>query len=314
MNTALSRATLKTRRLVKGDLVLQTAIHVGAGRIPARGTDSPIIRDGSGLPFIPGSSIKGAVRAAVERIVPNLDVAACGLYNKQTGCLTPLQEEEDPRKSYRTLQEAIGRRIKDSDKLQTALSCIAEAIEEDSSSLLKQEKVSEDFLLSLLDQLLCPVCKAFGSPFISSAIYFHDAPIKLEKWVGFTQVRDGVGIDRDSGRAVDKLKYDYEIVPPGSAFDFSITIETDDSLSLGLAALGLNELVNGNIPLGGIRSRGLGRCRLDGDHTTVESVNLGEMDALKAYLTKGETHSQPVTIFVENHVKNLWKQEEGRYV
>lgn len=307
MNVTISRSRLQTRYRVQGKLILETALHLGGGRNPAKGTDSPVIRDGFGRPFIPGSSIKGAVRAAVERIVPTLNINACGLYDRTADCLSALPENHPPRLAYGVLQKSLGQKASDSKEIKEAISTLLTEEEKKQAGLSNSQEITEDLLLLLLDRHLCQVCKTFGSPFLASVIFFHDAAVDVEQWVGITQVRDGVGIDRDSGRAVDKLKYDYEIVPPETAFDFSMTIETDDPLSLGLAAVGLNELVNGNIPLGGIRSRGLGRCRLDADNTTVKSVNLGEMEALKAYLTKGETQSQPVKEFIDNHIQNLWK-------
>ncbi|NUO83957.1 hypothetical protein HUU05_28110, partial [candidate division KSB1 bacterium] len=117
MNLLFSRAQLKSRYRVIGDLVLDTALHLGGGRNPAKGTDSPILRDGFSKPYIPGSSLKGALRAAVERIAPNLNVTACGLFASDevqdsealagSFCLTPLREEHPARKAYRELEEGI---------------------------------------------------------------------------------------------------------------------------------------------------------------------------------------------------------------
>ncbi|RMG33205.1 MAG: CRISPR-associated RAMP protein [Methanobacteriota archaeon] len=313
MSTELSRAKLQTRYILRGELVLNTALHLGAGRTPAKGTDSPVMRDGWGRPFIPGSSIKGAVRAAVERIVPNFNnnkIRACGLFDPGAECLSAMTEEDPLRKDYRKLQEALGQEIK-RDELKNAIAQLLPDYFENENS---EGRITEKLLLTVLERDLCSVCKAFGSPFISSSVFFHDAPIVEERWVGITQIRDGVGIDRDSGRAVDKLKYDYEVVPPDTPFQFSMTIETDDPISLGLVALGLHELVNGNIPLGGIRSRGLGRCRLDSENTSVETVEFGNAEALKAYLTEGKTRTQSIKEFIDQHISNLWNSQGGSHV
>lgn len=321
MTSTLSRARLQTRHQVQGALVFDTALHLGGGRIPAKGTDSPIVRDGFSRPYIPGSSIKGAVRAAVERIVPNLNLAACGLYDREAHCLTPLPENNDLRQSYRKLQEAIGQEIRKDSKEEKALSLLLSHAGKTVSDLPQSGKtqpdklsITEEYLVFLLDFHLCPVCKAFGSPFISSAIFFHDAPVDTGQWVGITQVRDGVGIDRDSGRAMDGLKYDYEVVPPETVFRFSLTIESGDPLTLGLAALALHEMVNQNVPLGGIRSRGLGCCRLDPENTFVESINMGNAEELRAYLAEGKTARRPVNDFIKDHISNLWNAKEARHV
>lgn len=333
MAISISRARLNARYRINADLVLDTALHLGGGRNPAKGTDAPILRDGFGRPYIPGSSLKGALRAAVERIVPNLDVSACGLFtpveahkgeddlkkrngeerrNDETNrsfCLTPLREDHPRREAYRLLEEALGKRLEDlNDKTQEK---IKNNILSNQCRLPNNARITEELLLCVLDENLCEVCKAFGAPLISSTLYFHDAPVKEESWIGLTQVRDGVGIDRDSGRAVDRIKYDYEIVPPQTVFKFSMTVETGEARALGLAALVVHELKTGNVPLGGIRSRGLGRCHLEATEDCVEALNFTDMDALKAYLKDDQITKLTLDAFIKQHIEKLWSKQEA---
>ncbi len=311
MTTPLSRATLTARHRVHGALVLDTALHLGGGRNPAKGTDSPIIRDGLGQPFIPGSSIKGAVRAAVERIVPNLGISACGLYNKGESCPSALPESDENMKCLRKIVEQLGQPILKGSDLEKALVAVLQNKGKGVLDLRNHDNMTEENWLCILDLYLCQVCKAFGSSFIASTLFFHDAAVDREQWVGLTQVRDGVGIDRDSGRAVEGLKYDFETVPPQTVFRFSMTIETGDPIGLGLAALALHELVNGNVPLGGIRSRGLGRCHLDKDNTFVESLHLSDVEILKKYLKSEKLEPAKVNDFIAKHIESLWKKENS---
>lgn len=56
-------------RTVRGTLVVKTGLHIGAGndRIEIGGMDNPIIKDPSdGMPYIPGSSVKGKMRSLLE--------------------------------------------------------------------------------------------------------------------------------------------------------------------------------------------------------------------------------------------------------
>lgn len=311
MTLPLSRATLTARHRVTGALVLDTALHLGGGRNPAKGTDSPIIRDGLGQPFIPGSSIKGAVRAAVERIVPNLGLSACGLYNVGEACPSALPESDERMKSLRQIPESFGRDISEKSELGKLLAKLLQQKGKALNDLPNPKTMIEENWLYILDLYLCHVCKAFGSPFIASTLFFHDAPVNREQWVGLTQIRDGVGIDRDSGRAVEGLKYDFETVPPQTIFSFSMTIETADPLALGLAALALHEMVEGNVPLGGIRSRGLGRCHLDKDNTFVESLELSDMESLKKYLKAEKLEPVKVNDFIAKHIASLWEKENS---
>lgn len=65
-----SFTTLQNRLTLRGILVAQTALRVGAGRTSeAVSNDLPLLRNASGVPFIPGASLKGAFRARVESVV-----------------------------------------------------------------------------------------------------------------------------------------------------------------------------------------------------------------------------------------------------
>src|SRR5262245_38240932 len=48
-------------------LTCQTGLHIGAGKsVDFAGSDLPVVRDASGRPFIPGSSLRGVIRAGIE--------------------------------------------------------------------------------------------------------------------------------------------------------------------------------------------------------------------------------------------------------
>ena len=112
----------------------------------------------------------------------------------------------------------------------------------------------------------------FGSTHLASAALFHDAPL-THLWRDLpelpTQIRDGVGIDRDSERAVKGVKFDFEVVPAQTTFEFNLVLENPTDEALGLIALGLQEFRGGMVALGGIRSRGLGRCHLGGHNRRI---------------------------------------------
>ena len=212
---------LKTKYLFKGKLKLNTALHIGGGKINVTNTDSPVVRTPDGLPFIPGSSFKGSFRSAVEKIavsVPN--ITSCQLIDESTTCPSANQKSFNERK----------------------------------------ERMSEKDLFKALEKELCDTCKLFGSPYSASKIIFHD--LMMLDWAGVTQIRDGVVIDRDSERAIDKLKYDFEVVPPDSVFDMEIWLENPSTTELGLTCIGVNEFVSGMGYIGGIKSRGLGHCEI----------------------------------------------------
>jgi CRISPR-associated RAMP protein (TIGR02581 family) len=286
MNTTLDRSQLRARYRITGRIVLDTALHIGGGRNPSAATDSPVVRDGAGRPFIPGSSLKGAFRAAVERLVPNIPgLRTCGLSDAPEACANRLRE-----------------------------------------TLKDRKNIPEAELLALLDSILCDTCRTFGTTHLASVALFHDAPIS-EPWRSLpevpTQIRDGVGIDRDSERAREGIKYDFEVVPPQASFDFALTLENPTERDLGLIALGLQEFIGdlglialgrqefiaGMIPLGGIRSRGLGRCHLE--EVKIEWVDFSDPKAMTAYLLERKMTVEPTDDFIRRHLSALLNPERS---
>ncbi len=111
---------------------------------------------------------------------------------------------------------------------------------------------------------ICVVCGLFGSPFLAGRVFVADLPLDGGA-SGRTDVRDGVGIHRDLrvAQTHPAVKYDHEVVPPGTAFHLEMILENiDDPIQLGLVLKALELLGSGEIRLGGMTSRGLGRVSL----------------------------------------------------
>ena len=105
----------------------------------------------------------------------------------------------------------------------------------------------------------------------------------LKEWASVVQVRDGVVIDRDSQTAVDRLKYDYEVVPPGTRFDVCIDLENATNEDLALFGAAVFEWHMGS-SLGGFTSRGLGRFHLE--CTTLTGVDMSCESQRRRFLTE----------------------------
>lgn len=112
-----------------------------------------------------------------------------------------------------------------------------------------------------------------------------------------------MGIDRDSERAVEQIKFDYEIVAAQTTFAFSMTLENPTERDLGLIALGLQEFMEGMIPLGGIRSRGLGCCHLL--DVQIAAVDFTQAGDLSGYLQRGWPEATPLGDFITRHIAVL---------
>ena len=277
--------TIKERYRFTGTLTLETALHIGTGQI-ATVTDRPILCNAAGEPFIPGSSLKGAFRATVARIVPNLGLQACDVFGDDDFCLSPQNGQKH--KDYLAVRPFLGPGVPrsgggtDADKAREALRRFGH---EDWIG----RSLTEDDLLILLDEYLCPVCRVFGSPFYAAKARFDDLPV--QDWFEVTEIRDGVGIDRDTERAVENIKFDFEVVPAGTTFKFGLTVESPTKQDLGLIAISLREMQEGMVRLGGIRSRGLGQCRLSLD--PVQRLDFSDVNMLTAYL-KGDGNGESI--------------------
>ncbi len=130
---------------------------------------------------------------------------------------------------------------------------------------------SEDSDRHLLEQG-CWACRLFGSPWVASKVHILDMKVKGHWRNEWLMVRDGVVIDRESGTAAPKGKYDFEAVPAGMEFQLEIIIENPEPYEMGLLAFGIDLFNQGFALLGGNTSRGLGRA----------TINIEEIDELTA--------------------------------
>ncbi|MFQ6029327.1 MAG: CRISPR-associated RAMP protein Csx7 [Dehalococcoidia bacterium] len=230
--------SLRNRYEARGILRLETALHVGSG-IASATTDAEVVRDFLGQPIIPGSSLKGALRSAVERRAEWLNLTACKLEPGNKMCLTTNQVPDAP-------------------------TPVAKELAPDNEGRRWREQPLE-WRLRQMEKNLCHVCQTFGSTVFGGKIQVDDLPLLSElASIADTliEIRDGVGIDRDSGTAVDGIQFDYQVVPAVAMFRFYLTAENLDPASLALLSLGLLEMSNGAVSLGGKTTRGLGRVNL----------------------------------------------------
>lgn len=123
----------------------------------------------------------------------------------------------------------------------------------------------------------CQTCRLFGGIAVAGKLRFKDASyISQNGKVCQYEKRDGVGIDRDTGAAAGSAKFDYEIVPRGSRFRFTLIAENLDSeqkkqLEFVIALLEGTLIPDDYLAFGGKTTRGLGRMRLE--NTNTETVD-----------------------------------------
>src|SRR6266851_9727761 len=68
-HTAQTELKLIGKVILEGDLECQTGLHIGAGKgsLEIGGADNPVVKDAFGLPYIPGSSLRGKLRSLLEQ-------------------------------------------------------------------------------------------------------------------------------------------------------------------------------------------------------------------------------------------------------
>ncbi len=253
----------ESRLEITGQLVAETALRVGMGGEAADPTavELPIIRDPEGTPFIPGSSLRGALRSHIERIVRALEPqgrrgkGACHPVEESAWCIRRgrcLPGKYDPTQEY----NAIG------------IDDLRDAAKDDRE--LARWVWTES----------CRVCRVFGSPWLASRVRIPDlypnGSVLVER-------RDGIAIHREKETVANK--YDFEALPAGTRFHLTILAENLSPAERGLLWLGVQELARGWIPLGGFRGRGLGRVKLEG--LEIRAVEATDRRAFREYLLNG---------------------------
>ncbi|HHW00806.1 MAG TPA: CRISPR-associated RAMP protein [Clostridiaceae bacterium] len=215
----------ENRIIVRGKIIASKPLHIGAsdnGIDPVQ-VDLPVLKDRDRRPLIPGSSLKGVLRSRLEAILRNP-----ALKGSWSSC-NVINDDE---------------------------SCIEKYIDD----IKERNKDNYRAIAEEIYQKSCDVCKLFGNKQMSSRLQIKDMMYIGERLE--YERRDGVGIDRDSGTAYPRAKYNFEIVPAGALFDFYMVAENLEEKQRKLLNLMLKLLRDGEISVGGYASRGLGQIKL----------------------------------------------------
>ncbi len=65
-HTAATELTFLGKLVLEGEILCQTGLHIGAGKgsLEIGGADNPVVKDAFGIPYIPGSSLRGTLAFA----------------------------------------------------------------------------------------------------------------------------------------------------------------------------------------------------------------------------------------------------------
>lgn len=228
----LTFETLANRYHLTGTVKLLKAVHVGSGKSDEF-TDSLFVKSAHDRVFIPGSSFRGALRSATERLLAALDPkVSCLLEKGNTGSNCPSAHSD----GFDKFEES-----------------------------LKEKKIppaqQESKRIKFLENILCWTCQVFGSLYVGSRVRLSDL-VPINGGDPKPRPRYGVGINRDTETAAKGALYTFEVVEPEELFSFELWAENMTDQDWGVLALGLLELLAGRFWLGAKGAAGLGQCQL----------------------------------------------------
>lgn len=230
-------AALERIVLFEFRLTCQSGLHIGAGKsVDFAGSDLPVVRDASGRPFIPGSSLRGVLRSGIESFALSLGLNE--LHHRTPEDL-PAGVPENLAKGWRDLN------------LVQRLFGSVEGAERDPNAV----KVI-----------------SYGSRLQISDATCEDA--------AQFEVRDGVGIERETRTAAQSVKFDVEVVPAGTRFRGRVRFKNPADYEVGLLAQAFWMLNEGVLLLGGKSARGLGWVQVE--VTTPRDIEAAKLLARQA--------------------------------
>ena len=275
-------SVFNNKYIIKGKLKVLTALHIGSG-VEENGHDAPFItiekkysKNENGNPkgeyfYIPGSSFRGYLSTKLERLLAEennyrfitdkgeLNEGDVKLIFGYTNLLRKEKVNSDENKKIEKFieEERVIRRV------------LKEFLEEDRiEKILKDKEALEE-------------AKKYSS--MSGKIHISDMKIlsKFDKSIK----RDGIKIDRNTGATERGGKFDYDILPPGTEFEFIMELDNIEDYQLDLIKVALIDILEGDL-FGGKISRGIGKCQLIIEK--VKFIDNKNKEDLKNYILKKE--------------------------
>src|SRR5258708_32411311 len=97
-HTAQTKLQLVGKLVLSGELHCETGLHIGAGKgsLEIGGADNPVVKDAFGLPYIPGSSLRGKVRSLLENAMGLTSPAELAYRSKGRGQEVRIHQSDRP--------------------------------------------------------------------------------------------------------------------------------------------------------------------------------------------------------------------------
>lgn len=232
----------ENRYKVTGELTVLTALHIGSGK-EGENHDSPFMSlevNGEKLYYIPDSSFRGYLSTKLERFL------------EEDNGIVLKDKNTNERLNSADVKLILGYTNLDGEKDEV------------------KNRVAKKLGYKDLKQI---------DSFKSMAGRIHIADMKILSEVDSIK-RDGIKIDRNTGATEKGAKFDYDVLPSGTKFEFVMELENLEKYQINLVALALQDILEGDL-FGGKLSRGIGKCRLD-----IKEIEYVDRANLKDYLFK----------------------------
>src|SRR5512142_1795247 len=97
-HTAQTQLKLVGKLILSGELHCETGLHIGAGKgsLEIGGADNPVVKDAFGLPYIPGSSLRGRIRSLLENALGLTTPAELVYLSKRKGQEVRIHQSDRP--------------------------------------------------------------------------------------------------------------------------------------------------------------------------------------------------------------------------
>src|SRR5712672_4200423 len=97
-HTAQTQLQLVGKLILSGELHCETGLHIGAGKgsLEIGGADNPVVKDAFGLPYIPGSSLRGKVRSLLENAMGLTSPSELVYLSKRKGQEVRIHQSDRP--------------------------------------------------------------------------------------------------------------------------------------------------------------------------------------------------------------------------
>jgi CRISPR-associated protein Csm3 len=228
-HTAQTELKLVGKLILEGEMQCETGLHIGAGKgsLEIGGADNPVVKDSHGRPYVPGSTLRGRIRALLEQATGAAVPAELVYISKRKGQEVRIHQSDRPDDEICIL---FGR------------------------SPGRMEKVGGGDLES--NHATPARLSVFDAPLLAESITPQMRETLDDE---LTEVKSENAIDRITSQANPRT---LERVPAGARFKVRMVLDVlcaEDAVLAGLLAQGLRLLEDDT--LGGGGSRGSGRVR-----------------------------------------------------